>query len=86
MGAVTETNYNPGGVLPEVSGTSWILFGQILAGLLLLLFVPILVGRGVRLFSGAKQKGRVKMSHETAGAAGGRSPGGSAKKPRIKIK
>jgi VWFA-related protein len=86
VGAVTETNYNPGGVLPEVSSTSWMLFGQILAGLLLLLLVPILVGRGSRLFSGAKQKGRVKMSHEAAGAAGHGSPSGSGKKPRIKIK
>ncbi len=86
VGAVTGANYNPGGVLPEVSGMSWILFGQILAGLLLLLFVPILLGRGARLFSGMKQKGKVKMSHETAGASESRSPGGSGKKPRIKIK
>jgi VWFA-related protein len=86
VGAVTEANYNPGGVLPEVSSVSWTLFGQILVGLLLLLFVPILVGRGAGLLSGIKQKGRVKMSHETAGVSGGKSPVGSGKKPRIKIK
>ena len=27
VGAMTETNYNPGGVLPEVTGASWTLFG-----------------------------------------------------------
>ncbi len=28
VGATTATNYNPGGVLPEVTGTSWTLFGM----------------------------------------------------------
>lgn len=85
IGATTEANYNPGGVLPEVTGMSWTLFGLILAGLLLLLFVPLLIVHGAGLFSGMKQKGKVKMLN-TANATSSRSPGRSGKKPRIKIK
>ena len=85
MGATAETNYNPGGVLPEVTGTSWTLFGMILAGLLILLFVPFLIVRAAGLFSGMKQKGKVKMLN-AANATSSRSPSGSGKKPRIKIK
>jgi VWFA-related protein len=88
VGAITETNYNPGGVLPEVSGTSWTLFGLILAGLLILLFIPFLITRGAGLFSGMKQKkGRVvKMSNAAVNTTNSASPSGSVKKPRIKIK
>ena len=85
IGATTETNYNPGGVLPEVAGTSWTLFGLILTGLLALLFIPFLIVRGAGMFSGLKQKGKIKMLN-TANATSSRSPGGSGKKPRIKIK
>lgn len=87
VGATTETNYNPGGVLPEVTGVSWTLFGLILAGLLLLLFAPLLIVRGTGLFSGMKQKGKVKMAN-TANATSSRSlsGSGSGKKPRIKLK
>lgn len=41
---VAEETYNPGGVLPEVSTTSLPLFLSILAGLLILLFLPGLIG------------------------------------------
>lgn len=87
VGATTETNYNPGGVLPEVTGVSWTLFGLILAGLLLLLFAPLLIVRGTGLFSGMKQKGKVKIAN-TANATSSRSlsGSGSGKKPRIKLK
>jgi len=87
VGATTETNYNPGGVLPEVTGVSWTLFGLILAGLLLLLFAPLLIVRGAGLFRGMKQKGKVKMAN-TANATSSRSlsGSGSGKKPRIKLK
>lgn len=87
VGAITEANYNPGGVLPEVTGISWSLFWMILAGLLLLLFIPLLIGRGAGLFSGMKKKGKIKVL-DTANAASSRSSSesGSAKKPRIKIK
>lgn len=85
IGATTEANYNPGGVLPEVAGTSWTLFGLILTGLLFLLFIPFLIVRSAGLFSGLKQKGKIKMLN-TANATSNRSPDGSGKKPRIKIK
>jgi len=77
-GVSTETNYNPGGVLPEVTGRSWTLFAMILGGLLLLLLVPFVVSRSAGLFSGAgfKRKGRIKLAQS--------APAG--KKPNIKIK
>lgn len=88
LGATTETNYNPGGVLPEVKGTSWTLFGWIMAGLLLLLFVPFLIGRGAGLISGIRQKAKVKTpdTNTAVTATTSRSASGSGKKPRIKIK
>lgn len=85
IGVTAQSDYNPGGVLPEVTGVSWTLFGLILAGLLLLLFIPILFVRGAGLFSGMKHKGKIKMLN-TASATSSRSPGRSGKKPRIKIK
>lgn len=92
VGVTTKSNYNPGGVLPEVRSTSWTLFGLILGGLLLLLFVPLLITRSAGLFSGMKHKSRVKMPGVAASATNSRNPsgsgnlGGSGKKPRIKIK
>jgi VWFA-related protein len=86
LGATTETNYNPGGVLPEVKSTSLTLFGLILGGLLLLLFVPFLISRASGWFSGLKQNRKIKMPNAAENAASSRNPGGSGKKPRIKIK
>ena len=65
--AAAQTNYNPGGVLPEVPSQSWLLFGGILVGLLVLLFVPILIGigsrgLGSRRIGGGGKKGRVKLT------------------------
>ncbi len=64
-----NTAYNPGGVLPEVGGQSWLLFAGILVGLLVLLFVPILIGvisrsGGFSGFGGGsrKKKGRVRLT------------------------
>jgi hypothetical protein len=85
VGATTATNYNPGGVLPEVTGTSWTLFAWILAGLLVLLFLPFLIGRGAGVFSGMRQKADAKASN-TANASSRSSGSGLGKKPRIKIK
>jgi VWFA-related protein len=46
--AVVQADYNPGGVLPEVSRTaSWPLFGAILAVLLALLLVPAVAARAL---------------------------------------
>jgi VWFA-related protein len=79
-GATTEGQYNPGGVLPEVSGRSWMLFGGILVVLLVLLAVPLLLGGlgGVgKLFGGigGGKKGKVKLT----------KPGTSKAKGRIKL-
>lgn len=80
MGVSAETNYNPGGVLPEVSQSSWQLFGIILGLLLLLLVIPMLVSRGKEVFAGFKggfkHKGRIRLNQ----------PATTAKKPNIKIK
>jgi len=62
----TEAQYNPGGVLPEVSsGASWPIFLVILAVLIGLLFIPGLLGRlqtgqGGSPFS-RKKKPRIKL-------------------------
>jgi VWFA-related protein len=56
--AAVQADYNPGGVLPEVSQpASWPLFGAILAGLLALLLVPVLVGRALA-WAGGLRSGR----------------------------
>lgn len=52
----TEGQYNPGGVLPEVSSQSWTMFVVILAGLLVLLFVPMLINLGARSLGTLKGK------------------------------
>lgn len=80
-GASTETNYNPGGVLPEVPQSSWTLFGMILGALLLLLLMPTVVSRGRDLLLGGfkggyKRKGRIKLAQ----------PAAAGKKPNIKVK
>lgn len=77
VGATTETLYNPGGVLPEVSGSSWVLFVSILAGLLLLLIIPMVIG-GISGSGGSKNKGRIKLANS--------APTSSSKKTGIKIK
>ncbi len=71
------SKYNPGGVLPEVPGQSWLLFGAILLGLLVLLFIPVLVGLGGRAIGGGRRKGRVKL---------GGQPAASAARGRVKMK
>jgi VWFA-related protein len=88
VGVTTQSNYNPGGVLPEVKSISWALFGAVLAGLLVLLFIPFLITRIGGLFRGVKPKGRIKLPDAAAvtGTQGGISGGSSGKKPRIKIK
>lgn len=48
-GSSVQVQYNPGGVLPEVEqSVSWPIFAAMLAGLLLLLFVPLLLTRVAR--------------------------------------
>jgi VWFA-related protein len=77
---IAETNYNPGGVLPEVAQSSWLLFGSILGLLVLLLIIPFILSRGKDIFSsfkgsGSKSKGRIKLAQPT-----------TSKKPSIKVK
>jgi hypothetical protein len=75
-----EAGYNPGGVLPEVPGQSWALFGMIFVGLLVLLLVPIAISRGAGVFGRTKPKGRIKLS-------GSSSPTPAASKnANIKVK
>ncbi len=85
-GVSAQKAYNPGGVLPEVPSQSWILFGGILVGLVVLLLIPTLVGlgaRGLGGIGGGRKKGRVKL-----GSAGGGSqaPSASMARGRVKLK
>jgi len=64
-----EAQYNPGGVLPEVSkSASWLIFFTLLATLIVLLVMPALISRipalkksGSSLGISQKQKSRVKL-------------------------
>jgi VWFA-related protein len=76
FGVSMEAEYNPGGVLPEVSNRSWQLFGGILSAILVLLVVPGLINRGVHAFAKAKPKSRVKLD----------KPPASNQKPRVRFK
>jgi VWFA-related protein len=72
--------YNPGGVLPEVPNQSWMLFGGILVGLLVLFFVPMLINLGSRgVGGGGRKKGRVKLT-------GSQSTGQAASTSRSHVK
>jgi VWFA-related protein len=71
-----EGKYNPGGVLPEVSGRSWTMFFVILLGLLVLLFIPMMVNLGTQALGGMKGK----LGTRTVG----RSP--QSARGRIKLK
>jgi VWFA-related protein len=84
IGVSAEGAYNPGGVLPEVSSRSWVLFGGILAVLLALLVIPGLFTRGVTVFASMRSKpghkqpkpsGRIKLD----------KPPASHTEPRVKF-
>jgi len=64
----TESKYNPGGVLPEVAGLNWVLFGGILIVLLVLLAVPILINWGLHLGNRGSKKGRVRFAGQPSNA------------------
>lgn len=85
-GISMEGQYNPGGVLPEVSSGSWLLFGGILAGLLLLLVVPALFTRGVQAFASAKASRSYKPKAQTQGRIRLDKPPVDNTKPRVKFK
>jgi hypothetical protein len=76
VGDAGSSEYNPGGVIPEVdTADAWQLFGQLLAALGLLLFVPVLFRMLVRK-SGGKQAKPPKPS--------GKSKPGSEKRITLK--
>lgn len=71
----TEGQYNPGGVLPEVSSRSWTTFVVTLAGLLVLLFVPMIFNLGRRAVSrihGGKPGGSRRLGKTPPSPARGR--------------
>jgi VWFA-related protein len=76
IGVSMEGEYNPGGVLPEVSSRSWLLFGSILAVILVLLLVPGLFSRGIRAFASSRPKGRIKLD----------KPPANSKEPGVRFK
>ncbi len=79
--ATTTSQYNPGGLLPEVTAQSWSLFAAILATLLVLLAAPFLANYGMSAYSSYKskllKKSRVKFNEQ--------APASSAK-GRVKMK
>ena len=60
-----QSQYNPGGVLPEVAGQNWMLFGGVLVVLLVLLAVPMLINLGLRSVNRGNKKGRVKFAGQS---------------------
>jgi VWFA-related protein len=88
VGVSIESQYNPGGVLPEVSSRSWMLFGGILAALLLLLVAPALVTRGMQAFSNmrASKPASSKSQAPSQGRIRLDKPPVSNTKPKVKFK
>jgi len=66
VGGESQTSFNPGGLVPEVSQpASWLLFGVILAVLLALLFIPMIVNsvtnKEPKTSGPKKKKGKSKI-------------------------
>ena len=80
--ATVQSKYNPGGVLPEVAGHSWVLFGGLLLALLALLIVPLLLNRGGPSFGGGRKRSRIKL----VGASGSAPSAAPMARGRIKMK
>jgi Ca-activated chloride channel homolog len=77
VGASINEQYNPGGVLPEVSGRSGTLFAVILVSILVLLVIPGAFKWGAGALAGSKpRKSRIKLD---------KPPRGNSK-PRVKFK
>ena len=66
---MAQSQYNPGGVLPEVAGQNWMLFGGILLVLLLLLATPLLLGSAFRLMNHGNKKSRIKFAGQANSAS-----------------
>ena len=62
VGGQSETGYNPGGLVPEVAQpASWVLFGGILAVLIVLLCIPLVVNAIKRGTGKPKKKKKSKI-------------------------
>jgi VWFA-related protein len=77
-----QTDYNPGGVIPETSqALAWPIFGGLLAGLIVLLIVPGLIRRAAGGGGGGggqpRRRGKSRVKLTTPGAA----PGGKTVTP-----
>ncbi len=63
IGGESQTKFNPGGLVPEVSRpASWMTFGLILAVLLVLLFTPIVINTFTNKSSKKKRKSKIKIT------------------------
>jgi VWFA-related protein len=78
--AAIESEYNPGGVLPEVASKSWTLFAVLLTGLLGLLLLPALLRSVAQPFGVRRKRSRVKL------VGGSSAPSPPKARGRIKIK
>jgi len=75
-----QSKYNPGGVLPEVAGLNWMLFGGILVVLLVLLAVPMLINWGLHLGKrGGSKKGRIRFAGQPSNTSGNATQRGHVK-------
>jgi len=62
VGGKSQTSFNPGGLVPEVAQpASWMVFGIILAVLVVLLFIPVVVSMFGGKKSGSKSKKKKKI-------------------------
>ncbi len=75
-----RSQYNPGGVLPEVPNQSWLLFGLILAALVALLLVPILIRAGSQSLGSRRKRGRIRLLDQEP------TPSPSLASGRVKLK
>ena len=79
-----QTQYNPGGLVPEVGGAApWALFFILLGGLLVILLIPTLVGFVLRLVPAGRKASPAPAPRSAASTVRGVPMPG---KPRIKLK
>jgi VWFA-related protein len=67
VGGESQTSFNPGGLVPEVSQpASWLVFGIVLAVLLVLLFIPMIINsftnKEAKSSGPKKKKSKVKIT------------------------
>jgi len=63
VGGESQTSFNPGGLVPEVSQpASWVTFGIILAILVVLLFIPVVINAFSNKEPKKKRKSKIKIT------------------------